>query len=150
LNVVTKRQLFTLGILLFSAWPAVTLVIDTIQKTGSSTRILAREWAMENLPLDSKLIIDRYTAHLVGTGFEYYAQSWSPPDHSLDEYISQDYDFIFINERLYQFRLAEPERYAGQLNFYNELFAKGNLVQAFRPSFFHDGPTILVYQLPTN
>jgi hypothetical protein len=94
------------------------------------------------------LINDRYTANLVGTGFEYYEQSWSPPDHSLREYISHGYDFIFINDRMVQFRLAEPQRYANQLNFYRELFTKGELIQVFRPSLFHDGPTILVYRLP--
>lgn len=148
LDVTAERKLFVCGIFLVAAWPAVTLMIDTIQKTGASTRILAREWAMESLPPDSKLINDRYTANLVGAGFENFEQSWSPPDHSLGEYISQDYDFIFINERLYQFILAEPERYTNRLVFYDELFARGRLVKEFRPSLFHDGPTILVYELP--
>ncbi len=133
-----------------AAWPGYQVVLQDIRHTRDSTRILAGEWMLENVPADSRLAEEWYTAPtLEEAPFDIF-RSFSLAGRSLDEYQQEGYKYLVVSSSVYGRYLAESERYVKEVAFYRELFAEVNLLQRFVPSSTRGGPEIRIYGLDSS
>ena len=136
-----------LAVAAVAAWPGYQVVLQDIRHVRDSTRILAREWILENIPAGSRLAEEWYTApSLGGSQIDVYATP-SLGGRSLDEYRQEGYQYLVVSSSLYDRFFAEPERYPEPVAFYRELFAEANLLQRFVPSSTRGGTEIRIYGL---
>ena len=146
LSLSAQRGLVLLLVLLVAAWPAYKLVLQDIGLASPSTRVLAREWIMENLPTGSQIAEEWYTAPLAGTDFVVSLQ-FSLSKRPLDDYRSDGFHYLVVSSAIYGRFYAEPDRYAAEIAFYETLFTEGHLAQEFEPSNTRNGPVIRVYSI---
>ena len=147
-GMTAPSSLVVLGILMVSAWPTYRSVAFILKQSNPSTRILAREWVLENLPPGSSIVQEKYTAPLDGTDYVVHEESWNPANRTLDSYRRNGYHYVMINrDMFYNHFVADEERYREQVKFYRDLFSSGRLLQEFRPSTTRDGPMIQVYEI---
>jgi hypothetical protein len=130
-----------------AAWPGHQVVLQDIRHSRDSTRILAREWILENIPAGSRLAEEWYTApSLGGSQLDVYTTRYLD-ERSLDEYRQEGYQYLVVSSSVYGRYFAEPERSPETVAFYRELFAEANLLQRFVPSSTRGGPEIRIYGL---
>jgi hypothetical protein len=134
-------------LLLTSAWPLYRTVIVGIQGFNPSTRVLAREWILANVPSGSRIAQEAYTAPLAGTDYILFERSSLAYDRTLDDYSREGYRYLVVSSAMYGRYLAEPERYVAETAFYQALFTRAKLLQEFRPSNTRGGPVVRVYEL---
>lgn len=142
-----RQALFVSSIALLSAWPIYQLTLLDIRHSRPSTLIIARQWIIDHLPAGSHIALDRYTAPLTGTDFVVPKHRWLARNHTLEDFIGEDYRYIEVSSAMYDGYLAEPDRYRAEADFYARLFAEGNLLQEFTPSATRDGYVIRIYEL---
>jgi hypothetical protein len=130
-----------------AAWPGHQVVLQDIRHARDSTRILAREWILENVPAGSRLAEEEYTAPSLAEAHLDIFGSFSLAGRSLDEYQHEGYKYLVVSSSIYGRYLAEPERYVREVAFYRELFTEVNLLQRFVPSSTRGGPEIRIYGL---
>jgi hypothetical protein len=143
------RVLVALIILVVSAYPSYQLVLMDIRRTTPNTRILAREWIVENLPPGSPIVQEGYIPLLAGTNFDvqefpYLATS----GYTLEDAHRLGIRYVVVSGEIYGRYMAEPDRYPSEIAFYQKLFAEGHLLQQFKPSATRGGPVIRIYELP--
>lgn len=143
-----KNLAYLLFLALISISPAYDITLFALQGTNPSTRILAREWAVEHLPSDSKVVVDINTVPLDDTAFIVYKYSWTQPTRPLEDYVNEGYDYIFITMSLYERFLSDPEQYREKLDFYESLFESAQLLHEVAPSLTRYGSAVRIYQLP--
>lgn len=145
-----QRGLILSILLLVSACPAYQLALLDIRGANPNTRVLAREWLIQNLPPGSRIAQEWYTAPLAGTDFIVFEQNSVATNRTLEDYYRDGYRYIVVSNSMYGRYLAEPDRYPSEVAFYQELFAKGHLLQQFEPSNIRGGPIIRIYELTTD
>lgn len=146
LSLSAQRGLVLLVVLLVAAWPAYKLVLQDIRLASPSTRVLAREWIIDNLPTGSQIAEEWYTAPLAGTDFAVSSQ-FSLSKRPLDDYHSDGFRYLVVSSSIYGRFYADPDRYAAEIAFYDTLFAEGRLAQEFEPSYTRGGPVIKIYSI---
>ncbi len=163
-NTPAQQMLLLMAFLFVSALPAYQLVLLDIREFNPTTRILAREWILQNLPGESHIAQEWYTAPLAIADFEGYAQNrTSKPldasgfflferfslaqDRELEDYYSEGYRYVVVSSAIYGRYLAEPRRYSVETAFYQKLFSEAHLLKQFDPSLAYAGPVIRVYEL---
>lgn len=146
LSLSAQRSLVLLLVLLVAAWPAYKLVLQDIGLASPSTRVLAREWIIDNLPTGSQIAQEWYTAPLAGTDFAVSSQ-FSLSKRPLDDYHSEGFHYLVVSSAIYGRYFAERDRYQREVGFYETLFAEADLVQKFEPSNTRAGPEIRIYGL---
>ncbi len=146
LRLSMQRALILAAVLLIAAWPAYQLVLQDIGQARPSTRVLAREWMVENLPVGSQIAVEWYTAPLHGTDFSVSGQ-FSLARHPMESYLDDGYHYLVASSLIYDRYFAEPDRYTAEIAFYETLFAEERLVQKFEPSNTRGGPVIRIYEL---
>lgn len=130
------------------AWPAWNTVTSDIKRARTTTRVLAREWIVANLPAGSRITQEWYGAALSDTGFavtEIHAAGDPPGPPALFEGGAQ---YLVVSTDMYGRFFREPERYEREVARYNALFRDGTLVAHFEPSEFRGGPEIRIYSPP--
>ncbi len=160
-----ERGLIFSALLLVSVWPAYQLVLSGIGLASPSTRVLAREWIVQNLPTGSHIAQewytaplatadfygyashDRYTGPLLATSFVLFERFSLATDHTLEDYCRDGYQYLVTSSYVYQRFLREPNRHPSEAAFYRRLFSEGNLLQQFEPSTTREGPVIRIYEL---
>jgi hypothetical protein len=145
-RVFVHPGLILLVVFLVSAWPAYNLVLQDVRQASPSTRILAREWIMENLPPDSRMAQEWYTAPLAGTRIS-LSEYVSLATLSLDDYRHDGFEYLMVSSAMYERYLDEPARYPDQVAFYETLFDEAHLLQQFEPSNTRGGPIVRIYEL---
>ncbi len=133
---------------LVSAWTLYQTVLHDIRQFSPSTRVLARQWMIENLPPQSKVGQENYTAPLVGTDFDVVFVDSLSSGQSLNFYTDQGFNYLVASGGVHGRFYAEPERYADQVSFYELLFEEAQLLQRIEPSNTRAGPVIQIFQLP--
>jgi hypothetical protein len=137
-------------LIIVSARPVYRLVLDGVRLSNENTRLLARYWLLENVPENSKLGLEEYTAFQKGLD-DYYriegAFSLATTDWTLDQAYHSGFEYILVSSAMYNRFYAEPDRYQLEINRYEELFAEEILVQEIRPTYFQRGPIIQIYKL---
>jgi len=146
LSLQTSTSITLAMLLLVSVHPAYQLVLMGIRQSNPSTRVLAREWILVNLPVGCSIAEEAYTAPLAGTGFV-VLQKWSLAEWTVEDYGREGYSYLILSSAMYDRYLAEPERYPSQVSFYTTLFDRGRLLQKFEPSTTRGGPVIRIYEL---
>ena len=127
--------------------PASQSVPYTLREAKKSTRILAREWIVDNLPAESRIVEEGYAAYLGGTAFE-FTEKYTLADYGAPEdYAQEGHDYLIASEGIYGRYYREPERYAAEIAFYEALLGCDCLVQEFPSSLTQGGPTIRIYSL---
>jgi asparagine N-glycosylation enzyme membrane subunit Stt3 len=143
----TASAVAILGVLLLLAWPAYQTTLFNIRHSRPTTRGIAREWIVDNLPEDSSLAVDTQSVPLDGTDFTWTMWNTLAKERELTDYRSEGYDYIVVSGRMYDLYAAEPERYQKEFDFYEQLFENGKLVRFFEPSLLRGGPKIYIYNL---
>lgn len=128
------------------AWPAYDVVLHDVRAASPTTNLQARSWIIENIPADTRIAGELYTAPLQGTHFRYSQEFSLFQSHTLDSYQAQGVEYIVTSSNIYDRYYAEPERYATIIERYDALFS-GELVKEFRPSDTRGGPTVSLYRL---
>jgi 4-amino-4-deoxy-L-arabinose transferase-like glycosyltransferase len=148
LSAKAEYQLLSLAIVLVLIKPVYQVILQDIRYANPSTRITAREWILQNLPADSKIAQEFYTAPLDDTDFTVFkAVSLSTSGYTLGEAYQSGYRYVMVSSTMYDRYLAEPDRYPDQVEFYQTLFHQGKLLQKIEPAYFQGGPTIMIYEL---
>ncbi len=163
-NTFTQHAILIVAFLIISAVPAYQLVLLDIREFNPTTRILAREWILQNIPGGSQIAQEWYTAPLSPSDFAGYGQNRhsKPPeangfflferfslaqDRELEDYYSEGYRYVVVSSAIYGRYLAEPRRYSVESAFYQKLFSEAHLLKQFDPSLAYGGPVIRVYEL---
>jgi 4-amino-4-deoxy-L-arabinose transferase-like glycosyltransferase len=142
-----QAKLFVFCILLLAVWPGRQVVLLDLQDSLPSTRVVARNWIINNLPPESRIAQEWYTAPLDDTVFKTYIQFSLASDRNLKDYYLEGFEYLMVSSDIYDRYLEEPERYADEVNFYNTLFTESTFVKIFEPSNFMGGPTIRIYKI---
>lgn len=158
-----QRALLVLVLVLVSAWPFSQEVQESLRNGQPSTRVLAREWIMQNLPPNTHLAVEWYSVSL--TVDDFYGQVGSRPagylsgsqyalyeskslsQQPLAAYQTQHFQYLAVSSEMYDRYLAEAQRYPEQVAWYKNLFASQPLAQTFEPSATRGGPTIRIYKV---
>lgn len=137
-------------ILIPIGWPAWTAATSSISRARTTTRVLAREWIIDNLPPGTRITQEWYGAALTETGFVVTEihDIGSAPGGPLGLF-EDGADYLVVSSDMYDRYFREPGRYERQLAVYNGLFTEGDLVARFTPSWFRTGPDIRIYEAPT-
>lgn len=144
-----QNLILTLVFIGLAIVPTTNLVQQLMRQSNPSTRALAREWSIQNLPAQSKVLQESGTALTNNTPLEIHlTHSLPTTNYTVDQVYSKGYKYIIVNMDMYQRYANEKERYKGPLNMYHLLFEKGILLQEFNPSPVRDGPVIKIYALP--
>jgi hypothetical protein len=143
----TRQRAGTVLLLLVLAWPGYQLGLHNLRQSNPSTRVLAREWILRNLPADSKIAQEWYSAALFRTGFDVLEQSsLAKKNRSPADLDGQGYNTLVVSSEMYNRYLAEAELYPAEVNFYQTLFREGCLLQQFEPTLTRGGPTVRIYR----
>lgn len=135
-----------LAIALLLVWPAASTALHDVRDARPSTRLLAREWIIDNLPAGARVTGEWYTAPLTGTSFHYSMPFSLFQSNTLDTYKTEGVQYVVASSDIYDRYYAEPELYATIVERYDVLFAE-ELIQEFRPGITRGGPTIRIYEL---
>ena len=128
------------------ALPVYQVSLLTWQRAAPSPRVLALEWALENLPPGTGLVVEPMYRGLAESPLVLYVQSGMPPDRSMAAYRQEGYDYIVVHHYyLTQYR-KDPGRYADKLLFYEQLFRSGCLVEEFEARTGYEY-TVQIYDL---
>jgi uncharacterized membrane protein len=148
LNTKTEYSLFLLAIALILSEPGYRVILQNVRDANPSTRIIAREWILQNLPPGSKIAQEEYAAPLDDTNFDVFKTiSLSTSGYTLEEASRSGYRYVVASSAIYNRYMAEPDRYSNEVKFYETLFLRGKLLQKFEPSYLRGGPTIIIYEL---
>jgi hypothetical protein len=129
------RRLGVLGVAVASIQLGAQLLVFDLQQLQPSPRVLAREWLVGHATPGASVVSEWYGPPLDGSGLAPRVR-FSLADQPLDSYRG----YLVVSSAVYDRYFAEPERYASQVRFYEELFARGRLLAEFRAQ----GPKALV------
>jgi hypothetical protein len=147
LTSYTQAILFAFFILLLAIWPGRQVLLLDLKDSMPSTRIVSRDWIINNLPSESRIAQEWYTAPLDDTVFKTYLEFSLATDRRLDDYRLEGFEYLIVSSDIYNRYLEEPERYVNEVGFYNELFTESTLVKIVKPSNSMGGPTIRIYKI---
>jgi 4-amino-4-deoxy-L-arabinose transferase-like glycosyltransferase len=131
------------------ALPLAQIVLMDLRGSRPSSRVLAREWILQNIPAGTRIAQEWYAAPLSGTGFAVAERFSLAEKGKLEAYPDEGYRYVVASSYVYDRFFAEPGRYAAQIAFYRDLFARGRLMQRWEPSSTRGGPAIAIYELST-
>ncbi len=152
--------------LLAISLPAVDAVLWTRAVAQPDTRTLAYHWLLENVPADSRVLVEAYSPQLPADRFRLYVVSQGfidPLEGGQRQYpvptgiigtlrnpalVGQArIDYLLLADH-YDRRLSEPRRYARQIAVYEELMSTSQLLYQAEPSQGHAaGLTVRVYKV---
>lgn len=144
----TRTIILLTTIVLISILPLYALGRFKLKQSTPSTRIMAREWIIENIPNRSKIGEEAYTAPLKGTDYIVVQRFSLTEIGTLETFIADGYAYLVISSGMYDRYYAEPERYATEVAFYDSLFNEAELLQQFEPSITKNGPSVVIFKLP--
>jgi len=133
---------------MISILPLTELSQTKLKQSTPSTRMVARQWIIANIPSGSKIGLEWYTAPMQGTDYEITDVFSLSKGGSIEAYAAEGYDYLVVSENIYNRFHAEPERYAPEIAFYDSLFNETDLIQQFDPSLTKGGKTVFVFKLP--
>jgi len=114
------------------------------------TRIVAREWILENIPAGSGIAREQYSPPLSRSdGFRVLSRGFDLPDRGFDTYCAEGFNYFAVSSFHYEEILeTTSEDYAMARSWYAELPQRGRLLRRFPGESvgFHN-PTIEVYLL---
>lgn len=146
-RVGLKRALFALGLLALTGVPMYRVVLHDIRESRPSTRVAARVWFLENAEPGSSILQEWYGALLVDTPFEVREQFSLADRDDPCSYQAEGVDYLVASSSIFDRYYREPERYADEIAFYENLRAGPYQVDKESPSDTIGGPTIKIYDI---
>lgn len=146
-GTVVEAAVLVVAVCGLSYTPARAVIRADILHANPSTRIVAREWTLRNLPPGTAIAEEWFTAPLNETTFDVGMQFSLATDHTLEEYRGSKYHYLMVSSSVYETYIGQPSRYPNEVGFYQQLFAEGKLVQEFASSATRAGPTVRLYEL---
>ncbi|MBV9600226.1 MAG: glycosyltransferase family 39 protein [Chloroflexi bacterium] len=116
---------------LVSIQPGYQLVTYDVQQIATPPAILAREWILANLPRGTRLAVEGYGPPLAGLAYANTDMFTLAEPGGADDYGARGYRYLVVSSAVYDRYFSEPHRYASQVAFYTDLFARGRLVAEF-------------------
>ena len=148
---VTSKLVVAVGFAALGALtvsPAVALVNQQQLLSKPSTRTLARDWIVRNVPRGTRIGIEIKTAPLDRTGLRVLSRHALGSSGTVDFYEDHGYRFLLVNGHVRDVYRAHPRRYPREAAFYRTLARDSRLRRVFRPSRHRAGSTILIYEFP--
>lgn len=144
-----KMQMATtaLCMLFLTIVPVYETILFDYRLSKPSTRVLARNWIIENLPSGSPIFQEAYAALLDNTNYEVSEIFSLSQKGTIEFYTSSNYRYLVTSDNVYNRYFLEPERYTDEITFYSNLFEKGHLLTEFKPSNTQGGYTIRIYEI---
>jgi 4-amino-4-deoxy-L-arabinose transferase-like glycosyltransferase len=128
------RQLSILGIVcLFVAglvFPATKVLSDTIRLTTENSRETARVWISNNLPSESKIVIESYSPFVEPENFFVHGVG-KMIDNKPEWYIEKGFDYLIFSQGMYGRFYREPELYSAEILQYDSFFNSFTLIKIF-------------------
>lgn len=146
-RVWLEWALIVLLVALASVQPVGMLITQQVAHGSTSTRVLARNWILENLPRGSRVAQESYTLPLGAEGFVALEQE-SLASNTLDSFRDDGFRHLVVSSYVYSRYFREPQRYQREVAFYEDLFNRGSLLKEFRPTATTPGHLVRVYELP--
>jgi hypothetical protein len=144
-----RQQAILLVIIILAVKPTFDLILHDIRANTPSTRLLAQQWLLKNIPTGSKIAGEAYSIYPTPpeNGRFRYTSMFSLSEKPFEEYYNEGYRYLVVSSGVYNRFLAEPERYQEQIIFYERLSKQGRLLFKIEPTRFHTGPVIQAYKL---
>jgi Dolichyl-phosphate-mannose-protein mannosyltransferase len=114
-------------------------------RAAPSTRVLATEWIVANVPPSSRIAQEMYTAYLGGTGYD-VLHPFSLGNRSIDAYRADGYRYLVTSSAITE-RFQDASHYPSEYAFYRSLEATGHLLASFQPGQDRSGPLISIYEI---
>jgi len=159
-NFLQRNKDFLLAII------AILLTINLTYKiichdyliSHKDTRTYCKEWVENNIPGGSKIAQEKYTCQIWKPGLPSrwdfsntlfdITRKFSLSEKPFEYYMEEGFDYLLVSSFQYDRYFAESAKYPKNVNFYNMLFKKGELIQEFRPNPKNKpGPTIKIYKI---
>lgn len=131
------------------AIPGLRSVQFSIRDASRSTQLLARQWLLDHLPTDARLIQEPYTALLAEDPRVTTTGLSLGTDHTLADYQREGYTHLVISSYMYSRFLAEPTRYPSEVAFYQSLLERRTPLVTFSTTWAQGGPNLHIYALST-
>ena len=130
------------------AWqPGSEAIVGNINRSLPDTRILARQWIQANLAPGSAVAAEGYSAPLDADRFR-LMKTFSLSYEPLEFYQKQGIEYLVTSSRMWERFAAEPDRYEGNLEFYERLERQSALIYEIAPiPWQRTGPMVSVYQM---
>jgi len=144
---VHRRWLRPAALAVLLVPPLISLVFQNIRNSSFNTRMQAAEWVRNHLPPESRIAYEWYTAPLRRQPFNAVEIHALPARGDLKSYCASGFRYLIVGNNMYDRFLGDPERYASECRFYNELFSTGKLEASFKPSSTIGGPEIRIYRI---
>jgi len=137
------------GLLIGLIWvyPAFQSIQYSVRSYNKSTRLIAREWIIENIPPGSKIALDYYTPPLSDLDYELLEVFNLSSNKNLDFFYEEDFQYLVVSSGNYDRYISKQEFFPEDAGFYLEIFEEENQVYEVGPSRFRGGPVIKVFEL---
>jgi len=142
-----RRVLQIAGIALLLLPPLYNLIFQNIRNSSFNTRMQALQWVQQNIPKDSKIAYEWYTAPLARQPYHAVEIHALGVHADLKTYRVHGFQYLIVSSSMYDRFFADPKRYGVETAFYRELFAKGEPEVSFLPSSTVGGPEIRIYRM---
>ena len=138
-----------IAVLAISVAPAQSYFEFARLQGAPGTRDVAREWIIETIPAQARMITELYAAPLQETHFAPVPVVFSLTEvaSTPSELSSAGYDFVMVSSNVYQRFFAEPGRYQREVSFYRNLFRNYPRMAEFRAGKELRGPVIQIYRV---
>lgn len=130
------------------AWPLGQTALSDVRRARVSTRVIAREWVIANLPRGTRITTEWYGPPLEGALGYTVAGTFSIGRPGAAKYFADGADYVVVSSDVYDRFFREPDRYPAEITAYASLFRSDNLAASFEGSEFRGGPDIRIYRRP--
>ncbi len=110
--------------------PASVTVADTVQLTTIDSRVTARVWIDDNLPVGSRIALESYSPFVDPSRF-YIQRMLRMIIHPPEWYIEQGFDYLVFSQGMYGRFYEERDKYPDECSLYDNLFRRFQLVKLF-------------------
>lgn len=148
-NRFGRRVLALVMLAVVAGHSTVAAVSSTRLLAQRDTRLLARDWAVENLPPGSRLAREFYAPPFRGADGFRLLQPFSLTDLSFDAYCADGVDYLLLSSLNADRYRADPSRFADRLAWYDRLDAHTRLIHRVEGAgdLLRHHPTIDIRQL---
>jgi hypothetical protein len=122
-----------------------TVAANSQRRATPSTRVDATEWIARNLPEESRIAGEMYTAYLDRSRDEVLVV-FALGQASLDWYRSHGYRYLMTSSAMSN-RFGDAARYPEESTFYRLLSETAHLLVSFEPRPAQSGPRIAIYDI---
>lgn len=146
-HFASPRKVAWIVVLLLGLVPGYQTVLQNIRQYNPSTRVLARQWMIGNVPSGSVVYQEFYSAPLKETSFVTTMVFSLAVAKRVDYFRHKRVPYLMISSDVYGRYYKAPDRHPDEVRFYDSLEKDAELLQEFRPTRTTGGPVIRVYRL---